>query len=133
MEVENRPILHGLGNIDLYSSSEFPEQPEWAALALRLFDPGERLWRIWWASTASAGQRDTPVAGRFVNDVGHFLSDDVLCGRPVRVQYEWSRRGEDATWRQSFSFDNGCTWHPNWIMDWHRPGAARRLVRGRRG
>ena len=120
MEVENRPILRGLGNIDLYRSAEFPDQPEWEALALRLFDPGTGLWRIWWASTADAGQLDTPVAGGFVGDDGQFLADDVLGGRAVKVQYEWSPDREHPTWRQSFSFDGGRSWQTNWIMDWHR-------------
>jgi hypothetical protein len=120
MQVENRPILGGLGNIDLYRSSEFPDQPEWEALALRLFDPGRGLWRIWWASTAGPGQLDNPVAGRFDGDRGHFLCDDTLGGRAVKVQYIWSRGGDHPTWRQSFSFDDGLTWRPNWKMDWHR-------------
>jgi hypothetical protein len=120
MEVENRPILGGLGNIDLYRSSEFPGRPDWEALALRLFDPEEGLWRIWWASTAAPGQLDTPVTGRFVGGHGHFLADDVLGGRTVKVQYEWSSDGDHPTWRQSFSFDDGRSWQTNWMMDWHR-------------
>lgn len=120
MQVENRPILGGLGNIDQYRSSEFPDQPGWEALALRLFDPGTGLWRIWWASTAGAGQLDNPVAGRFVGDRGEFVCDDVLGGRAVKVQYLWSRDAEHPIWRQSFSFDNGLTWQLNWKMDWSR-------------
>jgi hypothetical protein len=122
MEVENRPLA-GLGNVDVYRSSEFPGIPTFEAMALRLFDPEQSLWRIWWASTSSAGQLDTPVVGEFAGGHGVFLSDDVLGGRPVRVRYEWLTSDRQPEWRQSFSFDEGLTWQENWIMNWRRRDA----------
>jgi hypothetical protein len=125
-EVENRPIFGGLGNIDLYRSAEFPAQRDWEALALRLFDPDQSVWRIWWASTASPGQLDNPVEGVFADGRGVFRCDDVLGGRAVKVEYEWSgTSGAQPRWGQAFSFDAGQTWHTDWIMDWRREGVLR--------
>jgi hypothetical protein len=120
MEVENQTLPGGLGNIDTYRSAEFPGQPEFAALALRLFDPGEDTWRIWWVSTSSAGKLDTPVVGGFAGDHGVFECDDLLDGHAVKVRYEWLRRSGSPQWKQSFSFDAGRTWHENWRMQWRR-------------
>ncbi len=118
---ETRPILGGLGNVDSYAAPEFPGRGELHGMTLRLFDTAERAWRIWWASTASRGQLDTPVVGRFVDDHGIFECDDVLGGRELRVRYEWFRvSGSEANWQQSFSFDRGETWQPNWYMTWRR-------------
>jgi hypothetical protein len=119
MEVENRPVLGGLGNVDTYRSGAFPGRPGWEALALRLFDPAAGVWRIWWVSTASPGQLDTPVVGRFDGGHGVFRCDDLLDGREVSVLYEWTVGDGAPRWRQAFSFDAGTTWHENWIMEWH--------------
>jgi hypothetical protein len=119
--LETRPILGGLGNIDLYEAPDFPGRPGFHGFGLRLFDPTENVWRIWWASTVSDGQIDTPVVGRFENGEGRFECDDVLGGRAVRVRYEWKDiTPTSARWVQSFSFDGGRTFEPNWIVELSR-------------
>jgi hypothetical protein len=83
--METRPILGGLGCIDTYSAPDFPGRPGFHGFGLRLFDPNEKVWRIWWASTVGDGHLDPP---------------DIT--------------SVSAVWEQSFSFDDGATWDANW-------------------
>jgi hypothetical protein len=123
--VETEPLLNGLGNIDRYSAPDFPNLPGFEAIALRLFDVGGGVWRIWWASTISGGL-DTPVVGRFTDGHGVFECDDILEGRSVRVRYEWlDSASPSPRWKQSFSLDGGRSWQVNWIMHWRRRDTPR--------
>jgi hypothetical protein len=116
--LKNQPILDGLGNIDLFEAPDLPGRGHFHGFGLRLFDPEAKVWRIWWASTYLPGEIDTPVVGRFSDGVGRFECDDELGGRKVKVRYEWSDIGPtSARWQQSFSFDGGRTFEPNWINE----------------
>jgi len=118
---EARPILGGLGNIDTYSSPDFPVRGGFHRFALRLFDPGANLWSICWTSTLGRGQLDPPVVGRFRNGAGRFEGDDIVGGRAIKVRIDWNNITPlSARWEQSFSFNNGETYETNWIMDWMR-------------
>ena len=119
----NRAILGGLGNIDDYRAPELPGRPGFIGAALRLYDPDSGLWRVWWASTAGNGMLDTPVSGRFDGDHAVFESRETLDGIELGVRYEWHRHSLSvADWQQSFSFDSGASWRPNWQMHWTRTG-----------
>jgi len=120
---EARPVVGGLGNVDTFVAETMPpDGRRYEGMALRLFDPGTRLWRIWWASTRRPGFLDTPVEGRFDRpDHGVFACDDLVDGRSLRVRFEWRVESPvQASWQQAFSFDAGRTWIPNWRMDFSR-------------
>jgi hypothetical protein len=118
-EIVSQPILHGMGTTDTFRIPDMPGRGDFEGFTLRLLDPDTGLWRIWWASTVSKGQLDTPVVGRFHDERnGTFECDDVIDDLPVRVRYTW--KIESATsvhWEQAFSFDDGANWDTNWITD----------------
>lgn len=121
--VETSSVLAGTGNLDRYSAPHFPNRPGLEALTLRLYDEVDDVWRIWWMSTSSGGKIDIPVVGRFNGNHGVFECDDVIGERQTKVLYEWLETDSPTPfWRQSFSFDNGETWHVNWEMRLTRVG-----------
>jgi hypothetical protein len=120
-DVESRPILGGLGNVDTYYMAAHPDRGEFHGFALRLFDTRSRLWRIWWASSTGGGTLDPPLSGRFTEGEGHFEGDDRLAGDPIKVRFKWSHISETtARWQQWFSFDGGATYALNWVMEFRR-------------
>ena len=89
-------------------------------ITLRLFDPAQKVWRIWWA-TAQTGDLDVPVEGTFADGTGTFECDDTWEGRPVRVRYQWlDTASAQPRWEQSFSPDEGQTWEVNWSSVFRR-------------
>jgi hypothetical protein len=123
---EAYPILNRLGNVQTYDAPDFPGRPGFQGYALRLLDPEEELWRIWWASSAGGGRLDPPVLGRFTDGLGHFEGTDVIAGHEVVVRFFWTEiTNSSAHWEQSFSLDGGKTFAPNWIMVHERVGGRR--------
>jgi hypothetical protein len=121
---EAYPILSRLGNVQHFDAPEFPGRPGFQGYALRLLDPEEQIWRIWWASTAGRGRLDSPVLGGFREGVGQFDGKDVIDGREIGVRFLWTEITEtSARWEQSFSFDGGKTFVANWIMLHERVGS----------
>jgi hypothetical protein len=108
--------LYGLGNTDRMLIKAMPPAGDpYEGMTLRLFDPQEKVWRIWWTSSRFPGVLDPPVVGRFSEGVGRFYCDDVINGTPVKVRYEWSDTTTDTPkWNQAFSYDGGETWKANW-------------------
>jgi hypothetical protein len=115
-----RKILQGQGNMD-DNLVDLPGDP-YAAVTMRLYDPGTELWSIYWID-ARYLTIDPPVRGRFEDGVGTFYGEDEFEGRPIRVRFLWSDITPiSARWSQAFSPDGGETWETNWIMDFTRVG-----------
>lgn len=114
------PVLHGVGHIDRMDVAEAPDGPPFEGLTLRLFDPADQVWRIWWSSSRAPGRVDPPLTGRFTDGLGVFDGDDVVGGRPVRLRFEWRADPASPRWQQEFSYDGGATWHLNWVMTFTR-------------
>lgn len=92
----------------------------WSGMTLRTFDIERRRWSIYWVD-GRAGTLTPPVVGGFDGNRGTFVGEDEDLGRPVRVIFTWTKRGPDAArWEQAFSYDGGCSWETNWIMDFNR-------------
>lgn len=120
---EALPVLDGLGQVDRMWVEDPPEGPPFEGFTLRLFDPADGLWRIWWSSTRAPGVLDTPVVGRAAGGTGVFECDDVIAGHPTRVRFVWQAGDGRPRWTQSFSRDGGMTWWENWSMRLERRGA----------
>jgi hypothetical protein len=110
-------LLGGLGNMnDLVT-----EDKGTIGMALRFFNPQDRLWRIYWVSQ-SDGLLQQPVVGSFAHGAGRFEGNDTHEGRPVRVRFLWTDiTPNSARWEQAFSADGGRHWETNWVMNLTRP------------
>lgn len=113
---EVSPVLSGIGHIDQMSVPEPADGPPFEGFTLRLYDPGDQTWRIWWSSTRFPGVLDTPVVGRFDGGHGVFEASDTIGGRPALVRFEWFADPGRPRWQQSFSYDGGASWTMNWTM-----------------
>ena len=107
--------LGGLVNVD---ENIFPTKG-FMGLTLRVFDPVQLRWSIYWVDSR-VGVLTPPVVGGFTGDDGAFFGDDRPDGRPVTVRFRWTRLGSDAArWEQAFSLD-GEVWEWNWVMEFTR-------------
>ncbi len=113
---EVAPILSGIGHTDQMSVPAPADGPPFEGFTLRLFDPGDQIWRIWWSSSRFPGVLDTPVVGRFDDGHGVFDASDTIGGRPALVRFEWRTDPERPHWQQSFSYDDGESWRMTWEM-----------------
>lgn len=108
-----RLIWGGAGHVDEF---DFPTRGH-SGMTIRLFDPNEKTWTLYWAHSGST-VLEPPVVGRFVDGRGEFFGDDHHEGRPIRVRYVWSDiTPTSAHWEQAFSVDGEQTWETNWLMD----------------
>lgn len=114
------PTRAGLGNAD--DNWLLDPGGAYGAIAMRSFDPVDRLWSIWWLDLRHPRRLDPPVVGRFCDGVGTFDADDVLDGRPIVVRFTWADTDTpNPRWEQACSPDEGRTWEVNWRMSFHRP------------
>jgi len=124
-----RPILGGMGNIDEFVTDEFGPGV-FIGASLRLYDPAENRWSIYWASNRT-GTLEPPVSGGFADGTGWFEGDDRHDGVPVRARFTWNVAGADrASWEQAFSADAGKTWETNWRMRLTRLATEQQPIEG---
>ncbi len=84
-------------------------------LTLRMYDPQNKFWRIYWANSASPTM-DVPMMGRYTNGRGEFYDQELFHGKPIYVRYIWSNVSDHSgDFEQAFSEDGGKTWEPNWL------------------
>ncbi len=87
------------------------------AIAMRTFDPDERLWSIWWFDQRHPRDLAPPVVGSFVDGVGTFITDGELNGKPIVLRFLWlDTHTAVPRWEQALSSDGGATWETNWQM-----------------
>jgi hypothetical protein len=113
-------VLDDVGHIDRMLVPDPPDGGPFQAITLRLYNPADHTWRIWWSSTRVPGRLDPPMAGGFDGEHGIFWGDDDVNGRAVRIRFDWHAAGSAPTWEQRFSFDDGATWTLNWVMTFRR-------------
>ena len=113
---EAGPLLHGLANLDRYTSER--DGKPFEGMTLRLFDPVTAEWTLHWADSAHPGHLIPPMVGAFRGGVGEFFGDETVDGRTVRCRFLWTP--DPPRWEQAFSDDGGKTWETNWIMEFTR-------------
>lgn len=119
-----RALPAGIGNYDEYRPLG-DWRPGFVAMTLRVFDPVTGRWSIYWLTNRDGGLDPAsgallpPVVGRFGEDgVGRFEGEEVYQGRAARVRFTWSRSdARHARWEQAYSWDDGSSWHTNWVME----------------
>jgi hypothetical protein len=119
-ELENFPILNGLGNFD--ELVMHTAQGEQRGVSLRLFSPETKAWSIYWANSRTA-ELGTPMVGGFKDGRGEFYAHELYDGRWIHSRFIWSRITEASPrWEQAFSVDGARTWETNWVADFTRVG-----------
>jgi len=122
-----KALAADMGNMDFMSVPALPDGTAVEAFTVRLYDPEEDLWRIWWSASTRPGHLDPPMVGRFDDGVGVFEGDDALAPG-VRLRFIWKGHEPDGPhWEQARSSDGGETWRTDWTMDFRPASCAAAL------
>jgi hypothetical protein len=114
-ELHLRKAINGLGNVENYYST-FNGAP-FEGMAVRLFNPKTKLWKVYWMDSNNGTMDENPVTGSFENGMGKFYANDTFNDQPILVLYQWNATNPlHPIWSQAFSTDNGKTWEWNWEM-----------------
>jgi hypothetical protein len=118
-ECHMQKVLGGQANID-DNVLNIPSGT-YRAVTLRVFDPEQHTWSIFWLDSRFPTTLGTPVVGGFAANRGVFYSDELLDGRPVRTRFFWFVDNSNlCRWEQALSPDGGKTWETNWYMRFER-------------
>ncbi len=85
-------------------------------LTLRLYNPKEHQWRLYWANSKAGVLTTPPTTGQYTSGRGEFFDQEDLGEKSIFVRFVFSdvTAGSFLT-EQAFSADGGKTWEPNWI------------------
>jgi hypothetical protein len=119
--VDCRPVVGGIVNVD--DNILHPKAGTYRASTVRIFDPAQKRWSIYWISEKAPGIDPYPVQGRFKDGVGLFYATDPTTTPAVMTRFKWWKiTPASARWEQALSNDEGVTWIDNWFMDFSRVG-----------
>ena len=114
-ELHLRKTINGIGNVENYYAT-FNNEP-FEGMAVRLFNPKTKLWKVYWMDSNNGTMDENPVTGSFENGMGKFYATDVFNDIPILVLYQWDATNPmQPKWSQAFSTDNGKSWEWNWEM-----------------
>lgn len=92
--------------------------------AVRTFDRERRVWSDSWVGVRD-GILQPGVIGRFEGPVGTFTTPDTYEDRVILVRGVWRRvAGDEVTWEQFFSRDQGASWQLVWHMRFQRKSGS---------
>jgi hypothetical protein len=118
-------VLNGKAVVDEFVVDSPASKTSVEALTVRLYNPANQTWSIYWAN-AKNGEFSMPATvGRWTNGRGEFYDHEQLNGRWILVRYVWSDvTPTSAHFEQAFSADGGKTWEVNWISNITRTKAG---------
>jgi hypothetical protein len=90
-------------------------------ITLRLYNPHEHQWRLYWANSKDGILTTPPAVGQYTNGRGEFFDQEDFGEKGILVRFVFSALNQASFHtEQSFSADNTKTWEPNWIGDFTR-------------
>lgn len=90
-------------------------------LTLRLYNPKERQWRLYWANSKAGILTTPPTTGQYTNGRGEFFDQEDLGEKSIFVRFVFSDIAASSfLTEQAFSGDGGKTWEANWIGTFKR-------------
>jgi hypothetical protein len=116
---ECHALPYALGNEESYRTDHWKG---FAAMAIRLYNPTDGQWSIYWAENDEPGTIETPpVVGAFTGNVGTFFAKQGQGDKAYTIRFTWTILGKDsARWEQAISKDDGKSWKTLWTMDFVR-------------
>ena len=111
-------ILGGKAVMDEFVVDSPATKSKIEALTIRLYNPANQTWSIYWATAANGAFSLPPTVGRWKDGRGEFYDHEEWNGRWILVRYVWSDvTPTSAHFEQAFSEDGGKTWEVNWISN----------------
>jgi hypothetical protein len=118
-------ILGGRACMDEFIVENATDKTKVEALTVRLYNPANQTWSIYWANAKNGAFSMPATVGRWENGRGEFYDHEEWNGRWILVRFVWSDvTPTSAHFEQAFSTDGGKTWEVNWISDLARDKAG---------